>query len=95
MSSENCSRRLACPRPTCWSATPAAGPLPDVSLIILCSMATDAFKEAVSGSAIPGTSPCTAVIPARRPAQRDLLGGVTSQFPAADGFHRGPRPVPN
>jgi hypothetical protein len=37
MSSENCSRRLACPRPTCWSATPAAGPLPDVSLIILCS----------------------------------------------------------
>ncbi len=48
MSSENCSRRPACPRPTCWSATPAGGPLPDVPLIILCSMATDAFREAVS-----------------------------------------------
>jgi hypothetical protein len=48
MSSENCSRRPACPRPACWSATPAGGPLPDVPLIILCSMATDAFKEAVS-----------------------------------------------
>jgi len=48
MSSENCSRRPACPCPTCWSAASAGGPLPDVPLIILCSMATDAFKEAVS-----------------------------------------------
>ena len=48
MSSENCSRRPAVPAPYLLVGHSRRRPAAGVPLVILCSMATDAFREAVS-----------------------------------------------
>ena len=92
MSSENCSRRAGVPAPYLLVGhsrrRPAAGRATDHPVLH--------GDRRVQGSSVGRRYPARhhALPPSRRrrPAQRGPAGRVTSQFPAADGFHRGPAP---